>query len=293
MFLRTTDPGTAKPLDTVPGSAGDSRCPFCSGTGFRIVEDLDRKRSTARVCECRRTRRAEDLLRLARIPRRYAPCDFASFAPQDASQESALAQTRAFVDSYTVLKVQEEIEFGLLFLGPPGVGKTHLSVAALRGLIVQQGVPGLFVDFRDLIKELQASYDPVSQTSEMEVLRPLLQEEILVLDDLGATRMTEWVRDLVGHIVNSRYNERKVTIITTNLADEDPGAARRRAAGEGERSERTGPQEERAGRLADKPSLTDRIGSPVRSRLHEMCLTIRLTGEDYRQKLKPFSRSRL
>jgi DNA replication protein DnaC len=249
-------------------------------------------RSTARICDCRRARRAEDLLRLARIPRRYAPCDFPGFLPQDASQESALAQTRAFVDSYTVLKVQEEIEFGLLFLGPPGVGKTHMAVAALRALIMEQGVPGLFVDFRDLIKELQASYDPVSQTSEMDLLRPLLQAEILVLDDLGASRMTEWVRDLVGHIVNSRYNERRVTIITSNLPD-DEAAARRRPGSEGDRAEKPPAQEDRSARSAERPSLADRIGNSVRSRLHEMCLTIRLTGEDYRQKLKPFSRSRL
>jgi len=271
-----------------------TRCPFCSGTGFRIIEEPGSRKTSARVCECRRTRRTDDLLKLARIPRRYGSCDFISFQPQDASQESARDQTRAFVDSYTVLKIQEEIEFGLLFLGPPGVGKTHLSVAALRALIVEQGVPGLFTDFRDLIKMLQASYDPVSQTSEMDVLRPLLQTEVLVLDDLGAARMTEWVRDLVSHIVNSRYNERKVTLITSNLLDEDMAGARRRASGEQPVADRSSvPADDRAARPADRPTLTDRIGAPVRSRLHEMCLTLRMTGEDFRQKLKPFSRKRL
>ena len=245
------------------------------------------------MCECRRIRRSDDLLRLARVPRRYSTCDFASFQPQDSSQESALAQTRAFVDSYTVLKNHEEIEFGLLFLGPPGVGKTHLSVAALRALNQEQGVPGLFTDFRDLIKELQASYDPVSQISEMDVLRPLLQSEILVLDDLGASRVTEWVRDLIGHIVNSRYNDRKVTLITSNLLDDDPAGVRRKGPGDVRAPALAMPAEESDPRLKRNETLIDRIGAPVRSRLHEMCLTIRLTGEDYRQKLRPFSRSRL
>src|SRR6266850_5814110 len=167
----------ATPSEAASQATGRPRCPVCSGTGFRIVEDPERRRSTARVCECRVARRTEDLLRLSRIPRRYAACDFASFSPQDSSQENALAQTRAFVASYTVLKVQEEADAGLLFLGPPGVGKTHLAVAALRALILEQTIGGLFVDFRDLIKELQASYDPVAQTSEMEILRPLLQTE--------------------------------------------------------------------------------------------------------------------
>ncbi len=246
-------------------------------------------RSFARVCDCRRSRRAQDLLRAARIPKRYCGCDFTSFSAQDASQESARAQARAFVDSYSVLKVQEEAEFGLLFLGPPGVGKTHLAVGALRSLIVDQGVPGIFADFRDLIKEIQASYDPVSQISEMTVLRPLLWTEVLVLDDLGATRMTEWVRDMVGHIVNSRYNERRVTIITTNLDDEPAGAQRRAGREEGAAVERARAVEER-GRLAERPSLTDRIGAAVRSRLHEMCLPIRIEGEDFRLRLKPFGR---
>jgi len=251
------------------------------------VEDRQRKRSTARVCECRRTRRTEDLLRLCRIPRRYTACEFVSFDPQDSSQESARAQTRAFVDSYTVLKVQEEADVGLLFLGPPGVGKTHLAVAALRSLILEQGVPGLFIDFRDLIKELQASYDPVAQTSEMEILRPLLQTEVLVLDDLGAARVTEWVRDLIGHIVNSRYNERKATILTTNLADESSASAPKRPSSGGDGAH---PQ---ARLLSEKASLSDRIGDPIRSRLHEMCITLRLNGEDYRVKLKASNRQRL
>ncbi|MBI3451041.1 MAG: ATP-binding protein [Acidobacteria bacterium] len=274
------------------GPSGEARCPICFGTGFRVAERPGGRSSAATVCECRRARRASELMKLARIPRRYESCSFGTFLPQDASQESALAQTRAFVDSYTVLKVQDEVEFGLLFLGPPGVGKTHLSVAALRSLILEQGIPGLFADFRDLLKELQASYDPVSQTSEMDVLRPLLQTEVLVLDDLGAARMTEWVRDLVGHIVNTRYNDRRVTIITTNLADEEP-VGRRGDGGESARRDQGSPAAERAPKPGDRTLLVDRIGSPVRSRLHEMCLTIRLLGEDYRQKLKASTRTRL
>jgi DNA replication protein DnaC len=278
----------------IPAAEGSSsrtpaqpRCPVCAGTGYQILEDREHGRSTARVCACRRTRRIEDLLRLSRIPRRYTACEFATFESQDSSQESALAQTRAFVDSYTVLKVQEEADVGLLFLGPPGVGKTHLAVAALRSLILEQGVPGLFIDFRDLIKELQASYDPVAQTSEMEILRPLLQTEVLVLDDMGAARVTEWVRDLIGHIVNSRYNERKATLLTTNLADDAGSGAAKRPASSGEGAPSTSriPNE--------RASLADRIGEPIRSRLHEMCITLRLSGEDYRVKLKASNRQRL
>jgi DNA replication protein DnaC len=217
-----------------------------------------RGRSYARRCECRRSGRGEDLLKAARIPRRYASCDFDSFTPRTKLQEMALQMTREFAREYVSRSVREVNEFGLLFTGPPGVGKTHLAVAALRLLVADYGVPGLFADFRDVMKTIQASYDPVSETSESDVLRPLFQAEVLLLDDLGASRMTEWVRDTFGHIVGTRYNDRKVTLITTNISDE------------------TG------SRAAEKASLTERVGPAVRSRLHEMCQQIPLDGEDYR-----------
>jgi DNA replication protein DnaC len=256
------------PSDRSKVSSGTSQqtCPHCAGTGYRIVEDGDLGRSYARTCECQREVRVRELVRLARIPRRYTSCDFESFDELNESLTQARARTREFVEGYTSRKLAEEAEFGILFLGPPGVGKTHLAVAALRTLIQDHGVVGLFVDFRDLIKTLQASYDPVSQMTEMQVLGPLFQAEVVVLDDLGASKMTEWVRDTIGHIVNSRYNDRKVTLITSNLSDES------------------------SAKESTRPSLTDRIGAAVRSRLHEMCVVVSIRGEDYRDKVKQYGR---
>lgn len=264
-------------------AASADRCPICSGTGFRILEDTERGRSYAEPCTCRRERRAQELLRAARVPRRYATCDFGSFytGPEfDPSLERGLRKTREFVSGYTARKVGGETEFGLLFLGPPGAGKTHLAVAALQSLILEHGVTGLFADFREMIKAIQSSYDAVSQTSEMQILQPLLHAEVLLLDDLGVCRMTEWVRDMVGHIVSTRYNERRVTLITTNLEDETSPKARGRVA------DRESHREGRlARRIAGRPSLADRIGPEVRSRLHEMCEIVQLQDEDYRLRV--------
>jgi DNA replication protein DnaC len=189
---------------------------------------------------------------------------------------AAFAKTIEFVAGYTARKVQPDKEFGLLFVGPPGVGKTHLAVAALSRLVNEHGAQGLFADFREIIKTIQASYNSISGTSEMELLRPLLQTEVLLLDDLGVSRMTEWVRDMVGHIISTRYNEGRVTLITTNLDDDGSEASGIRVSQGGSH------RDDLARKVAARPSLADRVGSEVRSRLHEMCEPVLMKGDDYR-----------
>ena len=142
-------------------------------------------------------------------------------------------------------------------MGTVGVGKTHLSAAILRSL-VEKGTPCLFYEFGKLLKEVQSSYNTVSQTSELKVLAPVLEAEVLVLDELGAVKPTDWVRDTMMQIIGTRYNNRKLTIFTTNYTD-----ARRHPAEE---------------------TLEERIGVRLRSRLYEMCKTVMIEGEDYRRR---------
>ena len=143
-------------------------------------------------------------------------------------------------------------------MGQCGVGKTHLAIATIS-LLIRKGVPCLFYDFRDLLKEIQDSYNPISQSSELRVLAPVYDAKVLVLDELGAAKPTDWVRDTMTQIINKRYNEKKLTIFTSNYLDE---------ARNGEET------------------LTDRIGVRMRSRLHEMCKEVKIEGDDYRLKLR-------
>src|SRR6202451_4085637 len=105
-------------------------------------------------------------------------------------------------------------------MGSCGAGKTHLAVAALKQIVLR-GHSGLFYDYRELLKQIQDSYNAESQSTEMSVLEPVLKAELLVLDDVGSSKPSLWALETVGHVLNTRYNEKRVTLLTTNFLDSD------------------------------------------------------------------------
>lgn len=239
-------------------------CTLCNGTGWRpAVGGPDRR---VVRCDCHLRARAESLLGVARIPKRYEHCELAEFDTRfegaHPSLQRALLEARNFVAGYPVEKS------GLLLIGPIGVGKTHLAVGIMKELILEKGIAALFCDYRELLKSIQNSYNTSVQATELEVLRPVFDAEVLVLDELGAVKPTEWVWDTVSLILNTRYNDNRTTIITTNF-DDKPAAAV------------AGPR----GAVRDE-TLGDRIGERMRSRLHEMCRITKIDGSDFRQKFR-------
>jgi DNA replication protein DnaC len=236
-------------------------CPVCGGEGWSLV--TSEGRVLARRCECQAKRRLEIIWEQARIPRRYQDCAFKSFHPENASQDNAMKIAKQFVKNYPVQ------DLGLLFIGPCGVGKTHLAVAVIRELIEKKGVGCVFYDFRDLIREIQGTFTPESSLSESDILAPVLESEILALDELGAKRPTAWVEETIFYIINQRFNQKRLTIFTTNYLDSE---------------------EEEDGRnpyfKKGEESLAARIGVRLRSRLYEMCWIVGMSGEDYRKMHK-------
>ena len=246
-------------------------CTECQGTGWKPVE-TDGVRRVAR-CTCREAERAEQLLAQARIPRRYEHCAFENFdirkdkkGTANRSLEAAKLWAERFVEEYPT-------DFGLLFVGPTGVGKTHLAVAVLRELITAKGVECLFYDFRDLLKEIQDSYNPVSQTSELRVLQPVLDVEVLALDELAASNPSDWVKETLAYVINSRYNQKKVTLITTTLPF-------------GEASKRPEVRMPSGEAVPDVEKSLNQFGVTLRSRLYEMCKLVEMSSDDYRKAIK-------
>jgi DNA replication protein DnaC len=243
----------------------DPACETCHGTGFAIVTRED-GREYAERCACSRAASAGaagDALAGCRIPRRYEHCTLASFEPGSASLAGALERAMAFCSGYPHLGADEGL--GLLFCGDNGVGKTHLAVGVLRELVETKGARGQFWDFHELIREIKSSYDPETKTTELQVLEPVVEADVLLLDDLGAWKMTDWMNDTLFYILNSRYMAKRPTIITTNYQD----VTREEALA--------------ADPLRRREFLVERIGQRLRSRLMEMCLVVRLSGGDHRQ----------
>ncbi len=233
-------------------------CPHCNGTGWKIVQKGEL--SGAVRCSCAEESIARATKDNSGIPPNYRMASLDNFQiPQDnpiarTGLGTVLMQVRSFVREFPAGEKP-----GLLLVGDAGSGKTHLAVAALRALL-DRGHEGVFYDYQNLLDRIRSGYDAASGASDREAYRNALDAEILLLDDLGAHRVTEWVEDTVTSILTYRCNHKKPLIATTNL-----------------------PDPEMTGETMNRTMLADVIGSRARSRLFEMCRIVKMPAvEDYR-----------
>jgi DNA replication protein DnaC len=234
-------------------------CPKCFGAG--VVVELEDGVPRARLCECQRDRRAVRF-RALKVPSRYRHCTLDNFATDEESTDPSIVKAfriaRRFVDNYPA------VEAGLLFMGPPGIGKTHLAFAIMQELALTKGAYCRWCDFSELLSEVKKRYS-VGGFAEYQVLEPLTRVEILLIDDLGSMKIRDWTLDLLSYVINQRYINKRIIIATTNFLDKTSEAAD--VLAEFSRREET---------------LEEQIGPRLRSRLFEMCMTINMKGPDSR-----------
>lgn len=272
-------------------SAEDSAgkiCPHCEGRGW-VVED-DGGAGTARPCACQRETMGPRLLETAGVPPRYRECTFRAFKTRGESEAESqqLLAAKSVAERYVEDFLGEGgfTTHGLLFVGAPGAGKTHLAVSVLTELIRRYRVRGLFVDFTTLIHQIQSTFDPASGGSKQKLLDPVTRAEFLVLDELGAQKPSAWVREILYLVMNSRYSRRLPTVFTTNYSLGSPAAATNSAGGAVGTTNLDRPPPVRGPEL-----LEHRIGPSLMSRLYEMARPVEIHVQDFRQVVKRQSHS--
>lgn len=217
---------------------GEIGCDQCDGYGNRIDE------RGARPCECKVRYWARLRLRECRLPGYLADRTLTNYSDKTSAQATNLKNVKRVLTEFRDGKRR-----GCFLMGEPGVGKTHLAVGLLK-MLIAMGKTGVFYNVVDLLDAIKASYDPATGDGGREIAHEVSTRDVLVLDDFGAERMTPWVSDRLYAIINRRYQDGGMLIVTSNLNENDLG---------------------------------ERIGYRTRSRLYEICgEPVGIIGADYR-----------
>ncbi len=237
-------------------------CSLCRDSGRLFSKDAAH-REFVRICECEQRRQRVRLYNEAGVPAKF-------FDARLRDEQKDRHNADAYNTFVLHAKDYSRNDRGLVLMGAPGTGKTHLVAAFIYELIFRHGMPTLFQDFFDLLSRLRSGYS--RDEPEEALIAPLIQVDVLVVDELGKGRNTPWEQTILDTIISHRYNDRKTTVFTTNFTE-----SRRTTLAERVRSKDRMDEEREV-----RETLRDRVGSRIYSRLKEMCDFIVLEGPDRR-----------
>jgi DNA replication protein DnaC len=243
-------------------------CKECDGEG-RTFRQNDKGMAYLADCSfCSPLRKRLRLLNDSGIPGKFSNVTLEIYQPIGLQNKKAFSRAKDFLEDFNT--TPKKLRRGLIFMGGPGLGKTHLVVSILKQLILEEEVDGKFVDFFQLLSDIRHGYS--HDQSEMSLIEPYLKSNVLVIDELAKGRNNEWEQTILDQFISSRYNAAdKLTLFTTNYSDDDITPVN--------------PNE----RITSfqKKSLEEKVGDRIFSRLSQMCDFVKMEGEDYRIKIKP------
>lgn len=194
-------------------------CPICKGTGWVFVED-----NTVKECECglRQKQILDSKLKFASIPETYKNITLkdvsTNFYTRQDSRDKMKAVARLIKWYLDNIDTNIENGKGLFFWSKTkGSGKTMVATALANELINVHGKYVKFATSLDILDEIRATYNKHdSEDNENNLIKDLVAAQILVIDDFGTERATDWAGEKFYQIVNKRYIDKKVTIYTSN-----------------------------------------------------------------------------
>jgi DNA replication protein DnaC len=232
----------------------EANCKICQDSGWVLVKVGERE--IARPCQCQQRDAQDSLITNANIPPRFYNVDLRGFKPEkeESSQARAKKAAEKFIADYPGVG-----GYGLLFQGGTGVGKTRLLCCIANQLIKEKNSDVVYIDWNDLTREMRSGEDAASRdfSNIGQLIQRLARVELLLFDELGASRPSPWVEDNIYFLINRRYNNNRVTLFASNYFDK---------------------------KIDNQETLSERIGNRIRSRLYEMARSIEILGTDYRQR---------
>ena len=235
------------------------RCTCDKAKAVWAQKDRERaKKAEEERLENERKKKVERFSRLlasSGIKKRFESRTFENFRTDTEMQKRAYTIAKRYADNFD--KASKE-GYGLYIVGGNGTGKTHIA-AAITLQLIGQGIPVIFKTSPDLFGEIKKVFGE-NESTRYEVTQAYKSVDLLIIDDLGKERCSEWSMTTLYDIINDRYEDYKPTIVVTNYTPDD---------------------------LADAltPSGGDRTKiDAIISRLRETTTLIRMYGDDNRMR---------